>query len=425
MAAPTALYALLGNSSGAEVYVDYLNGNDTTGAGTLASPWKTIEKGRDQVATNGIINLRYAGGTIYRPASGERWVIQKNGASAADPITLRTYPGDSPDYTTGANMARLQGSILAGGTSTRYGGWRFFDLDIVNTVGVARGAAGVEGIKIECFRDVEVARCHIHQTVETAILVTGSVSDATRVENWHVHHCKIYRVGTTHAASGNNHDHGIYIGGETVGGAHAGQAFNNLIYDCHYGSCIQFYPLATGNIAAYNTLYDTSELNAPDGAALGNPVMLFYGTTGGTGLGLTDNVVSSNIIVRSRQDATTRLAVETGGNVGSGNRLHKNLPNEITDNALWGSSAMWVNNATRAADNLTEQSPLWVDVVAGGAKDFRLQAGSPAINAGESAYMPSTDFVGAARVTPDIGAYAATASGGPVTQRMGLLGVGR
>lgn len=399
------LLPLLGNSSGAEVYVDYLNGNDTTGTGSLANPWKTIEKARDNVATNGIINLRYAGGTVYRPSSGERWTIQKNGASAADPITLRTYPGDSPNYTTGANLAKLQGSILAGGSgSTRYSGWRFFDLDITNTVGLARGSAGVEGFKVENFKDIEIARCRIHQTVESAILLTGSVSDALRVENWHVHHCLIWRVGTTHAGSGNNHDHGIYIGGETAGGAHSGQAYSNIIYDCHYGSTIQFYPLATGNIAAYNTLYDTSELNAPDGTALGNTVFFFWGTSGGSGLGMTNNTVSSNIIARSRQDATTRLAVETGGNVGTGNRLYKNLAFEITNNNLWGNSAMWSNNATRAADNLGEQNPLWVDVVAGGAKDFHLQSGSPARGAGELDYMPATDFYGVARSAADVGA---------------------
>lgn len=417
MAAPTALYPLLGESSGTQHYVDYLNGNDTTGDGTFGTPWKTIEKARDTVAGNAIINLRYAGGTVYRPSSGERWTWQKNGTSAADPITLRTWPGDSPDYVTGANMARLQGSIVTGGSgSTRYSALRIFDLDITTTIGLARGAAGVEGIKIENFQDIEIARCRIHQTVETAILITGSVSEALRVENWHVHHCRIWRVGTSHPGSGNNHDHGIYIGGETVGGAHTGQAYNNLIFDCHYGSTIQFFPYATGNIAAYNTLYDTSELNAEDGTALGNAVMLFYGSS----TGLVDNVVSSNIIARSRQDATTRLAVETSG-TGSGNRLYKNLAFEITNNNLWGNTAQWVNNATRVADNLGESDPLWVDVVPGGAKDFRLLAGSPAIAAGETGYLPATDFFGASRVTADVGGAAFNLD---AARCRGLLGIG-
>ncbi len=410
MAAPTGLYPLLGESSGPVVVVDGLNGNDTTGTGSLANPWRTIEKGRDQVDPNGLIYLRHSGGHVYRPASGERWTIQRNGASASDPITLATYPGDSPNYVTGANMARLQGSIVPGGTSTRYGAWKFLNLDIVNTVGLARGAAGVEGFKIENFRDVEIARCWVHQTVETAILVTGSVSEATRVENWHVHHCRVFRAGTSHPGSGNNHDHGIYIGGETAGGAHAGQVYNCEFYDCHYGSTIQFYPYATANIAVYNTCYDTSEGHALDGTALGNPVSLFYGTAGGVGLGMTDNVVSSTIFARSRQDATTRLAVETGGGVGSGNRLHKNLAWQITNSALWGSSSMWVNNATRVADNLGSADPLWVDVAPGGNKDFRLLDASPAIGAGELAYMPATDFAGNLRLTPDVGAYARTAT---------------
>lgn len=413
MAAPTALYSLLNAPSGSQVYVDYLNGNDSTGTGAIGSPWKTINKAYTTLGTTGIINVRYSGGVVNRPLSGERWTLQKN-ATAGSPITIRTAPEDSPNYISRTNMAVCQGSFLCGGSgSTQFSGLRIEDLEIYSTSGLARGAAGVEGIKVENFKDIEITRCHIHDTIETGILLTGSVSDGIRVDNWHVHKCYIHHVGTSHVASGNNHDHGIYIGGETVGGAHTGQIFNSIIHDCHYGSCIQFFPLGTSNIAAYNSCYDTSETGATHGTALGNPVMLFYGQSGGSGLGLTDNVVSSNILARNRTDVA-RLAVETGLNTGTGNRLFKNLPSEISDNNLWGSSAMWVNNATRAADNLTEQDPVWVDVSPSVPADFHLQASSPCRNAGEANYLPTDDFFATARNgVKDIGAVAfATQAGG-------------
>lgn len=414
MAAPTQLHDLLPAPSGDQVYVSYATGNDTTGNGTIGNPWKTINKARDTIGATGIINLRYDSGTAHRPLSTERWTWQKT-ATAGSPITIRTYPGDSPNYITGANMAVMQGEFIAGGSgSTNYSGLRFEDIDISNTPGTARGGVGIFGFKAENFSDVEVTRCRIHDTIESATHFVGSV-DAIRTENWHMHHCLIYNAGTTHA-SAINHDHGAYLEN-----CHLGQIYNCVFYDCHYGTCVQFFPRGASNICAYNTMYDTSELNAPDGTAEGNPVMFFYGTSAP---GLVDNVVSSNIVARTRQDATTRLAVETSGAQGSGNRLHKNLPFEITNNNLWGNNAtLWVNNATRAADNLSEQDPLWTNVVAGGAKDFTLTESSPAVGAGEAAYMPDDDFAGTTRVTADIGAYAFVEASGHADDML-LTGVG-
>jgi hypothetical protein len=403
--AGSGLLSLLGESTGTEIVVDYLNGDDTNGTGSLANPYKTVTKAYSVASlSGGRIYVRYSGGTENRPSSGERWTLQRT-AAASSPVEIRTYPGDNPDYTTGTNLAKMRGSFCLGGTSTRFGGVRLRDLEILNTVGLTRGAAGVEGVKVENFRDCEIMRCWIHQTVETGILLTGSVSEATRVENFHVHHNRIHRCGTTHPGSGSNHDHGIYIGGETVGGAHDGQVYSNLIYDCHYGSCIQFFPYSTGVLAVYNTLYDTSEQNAPDGAAIGNPVMFFWGTSPGH----SDNVVSSNIIARGRQDASgssTSRAVESNAGAGTGSLLKNNLPFDINNATLWASTAMWANNATRVEDNLTEQDPLWVDVAPGGAKDFRLQALSPARDAGELAYLPDTDFFGNPYLAKDIGGVA-------------------
>lgn len=252
MAAPTELHPLLPAPSGSEVFVSYATGNDTTGNGSSGNPWKTINKARDTIGSTGIINLRYDSGTAHRPLSTERITWQKT-ATAGSPITIRTDPADNPDYTTKTNMAKFQGELLLGGSgSTNYSGLRIEDLEITNTGGTARGGAGVSGVKAENFSIVEITRCYIHDTIETAIHMVGSV-DAIRTEDWHVHKCWIAHAGTEHTATGNNHDHGFYLEN-----CHDGQAFNNIIHDCHYGSCVQFYPNSGTVIFAYNSCSDVS-----------------------------------------------------------------------------------------------------------------------------------------------------------------------
>jgi hypothetical protein len=53
--------------------------------------------------------------------------------------------------------------------------------------------------------------------------------------------------------------------------------------------------------------------------------------------------------------------------------------------------------------NTLSQNPMVVD--GDGARNFHLQAGSPAINSGDPAHLAPTDFNGVVRTKPDRGAY--------------------
>lgn len=59
--------------------------------------------------------------------------------------------------------------------------------------------------------------------------------------------------------------------------------------------------------------------------------------------------------------------------------------------------------------NITGQDPLFVNA---SQRNFRLQAGSPAINAGVDTYTPLDDYEGNARVNPDLGALTYSQPGG-------------
>src|SRR5437763_10352669 len=60
LALPCLLAAGLPAAAGAApaaLYVDCVNGSDATGAGTLASPWQTIQKGADSAAPGDTVNV--------------------------------------------------------------------------------------------------------------------------------------------------------------------------------------------------------------------------------------------------------------------------------------------------------------------------------------------------------------------------------
>lgn len=80
----------------ATTYYFSQSGNDTTGAGTLASPWKTIAKANTVIAANpsGNIALLFARGDVWRETVTNTATIASGGATTS--ITLSTAPVDIP-----------------------------------------------------------------------------------------------------------------------------------------------------------------------------------------------------------------------------------------------------------------------------------------------------------------------------------------
>lgn len=389
MALPTGLPTLLGDSSGTQIFVDYLNGNDTTGTGSLANPYKTVDKAEDVVSlAGGIINLRN-NGTAHQPASGEQTLLRKTATNpTTNPITVRTYPDDG-------GTALFKGELCLGNTSAaQYRGWRFQNLEITKLT-AHQNSAGAYGLRLNGCGDVEVSGCNVHDNNQGAIHAGAADKDNDNIQ---IFANRLWHTGSagTHNSNG-THDHGIYLSGISPNVNGATYIWNNLIYQCFWGFTIQIFAPATDEIlVAYNTLYDTT----PDSAAYAGGWVMYVEDDGGS---IDNCLITSNLVVNGRQDATLREAIN-GAGTGSGNVIRNNLPHEINGNN-WKSWTGWSNNATRDADNLSEQDPLFVDAANA---DFHLESGSPAIDAGEAGFLPATDFYGTSRTTADIGAVAFT-----------------
>lgn len=413
---PTALPAVLGNSSGASIFVS-TSGNDTTGTGLIGAPYQSITKALTVAAGNSIIEVRYDAGAAHTPtgvagtAAGERFSCTFAGTSKADPITIRTYP---PDRATG--RALVQGEFYIGGSSVQMvGNVKLDGLEITKRTAMdnASSAAGDYGIRGEYARNIEAVDCDIHDNNQGCTLFTGA-SPFMRCENPIIHHSKLHNSGSsgTHNTNG-KHDHALYWGGSNVAGVYGGGAWNNLCYGFAFGFTLHAWgdgggsePTCKHAVFAYNTLYDTP-------GAAGNSV----GIMGGTGaLGAVANVVTSNIFKKSGTTGTA-YGLEWNGTNGSGNLVKNNLVHEVRDGDWDPAGAThWT-----LSGNVTGQDPLMTNPAAA---DFTIPASSPAKNAGEAAFMPATDFAGVTRVTPDAGAFAAAVAAALPPLRA-LMGVGR
>jgi hypothetical protein len=96
----SALVAAVSGSLGG--YYIAPTGSDSTGAGTLASPWQTIQKWIDSAPSAG--ETLYCRGGTYSSHATSVAGHGKNGllGTASQPITIRNYPGETPIFSGGS-----------------------------------------------------------------------------------------------------------------------------------------------------------------------------------------------------------------------------------------------------------------------------------------------------------------------------------
>jgi hypothetical protein len=341
------LPARLPLSVGQAFYVS-TSGLDTN-PGTLASPWRTVQKA---------LNTLQAGQLAYvRAGTYTQSLMMTRAGTATAPITVRNYPGETPVLRPGTGQS--DDMPLSLGTGAAY--VRFQGL-------VIDGATGSSTANVYAWgnaHDIELSECEVRNSARQ-----GFFSDpATRAIQ--IIGCYFHDNGGSGPVQ---QDHNLYVEG------HNHVIANSLIANAPNGFDVQIYPSNDGTIVADNTIVGAFR----DGIVVGSD-----GGTTTSNLTIVNNILAFN----------GRYGISTfwGGTVGAGNLATMNVAYGNASGQLVGNGITYVAN--------TIADPRFVDRANG---NFHLQLGSPGIDSALIGYALLDDLDGAGRprgVGPDIGAF--------------------
>lgn len=355
----TLLPARISAGSGSTFYISQA-GNDTTGDGSLGSPWKTPSKAFATVPLGSTIRARDTGGTFVLTGD-QTW---NRVGTAGTVTTLESAPGER--------------AVFSGGRINVNGGKY---LRLRNFDKISAEAAVQDNIKIQnAAQFIDIDGLLIQDADRQGILVV----DAT-TGNWQVWNTKLYSNGHTADL-----DHGMYVAA-TDGVSPC--IIANCLFDDNYAFGLQLYPNAN------KVWVLTSTFDGHTG----------HGSPGAAGIG---GITISNETPSSTSDDNKVIGcLMSNGSVA----VWQYVPiNPVTVSVV--QDCMGYNNATAtefATGNnivysrvIQDTNPLYVNRAS---HDFHLQDGSPAIDAIDSVnygYIPATDMEGAVRSVATMGCYA-------------------
>ena len=176
-------------------------------------------------------------------------------------------------------------------------------------------------------------------------------------------------------------DHGMYLNGGSPG-ADGTMIRNNIFYNTRHGWAVQMYPGSLSNVHVLNNTFAYGNANKNH-----------------THIVLDASISASSIVNNIFYNPEGGRTIEAAGFSGSITISHNlTMGTAMTDRSTTPSGMTMVNN--RVGTN-----PLFVDAAG---FDFRLQAGSPAIDTGLALAMVTLDFTGRLRPAGaafDLGAY--------------------
>jgi hypothetical protein len=317
--------------------------------GTVRRPWRTVQHGLDRLRKGQALLIR--GGT-YRQN-----LVMTRGGTAKQPMIVQNYPHERPVLLPGdgdENDMPLQ--VGSGAAYLRFSGLVF------------QGARGPSTTNVYVWgtaHDVTFTQCESRASARQGFFAEATTRDLR------ISRCYFHDNG---GAGPSNLDHNLYIEGRNHVIA------NNVIAGAKNGFGLQLYPSSDRVVIANNTIV----LNR-SGFVLG-----------GEGSATTRNArVVNNIIAFNREYGVT---VDWGDSRGTGDIVANNVVfgnDENLDRSAGG--IVWSGNVIR--------DPLFVDL---SKRDFRLRAGSPAIDRALARYSPATDFDGRRRpqgARSDLGAF--------------------
>lgn len=389
------------STGGTTYYVDGTLGSDTTGTGSVGSPWKTINKALSTVSLTGSIIIVKAG--TYT-SSGSSYVLQWSRAgNTSNPVTIKAEtPGAVTIAAPSGNTTSTIGAWCVGSTGLRI-------QDITFTVR-GGGNSSSSGILIQNSSSIELYRCTFVNMGGASVLWRGG--EGTACSNLWLYACTLGPCGLD--CTGGYYDvkgtHHAYLGqyqstASVRSGVEGGVVANCVFYGRAPGRHLQIGPQFRNGFVVNNTFYGNTGTASTDS---GGGVELFNENSTWTTSG---NIIKNNIFSTLRGHAVYGSTFSPGltGNIVAKNLAYNltNAPDGISDDypANYASNAQWPLFA-ETGGQISSADPLFTNPTGG---DFSLQTASPAAGVAELEYAPTEDFNGTARnaATPSLGAFEA------------------
>jgi parallel beta-helix repeat protein len=393
------LRAVPAHAAPTTLYVDNTNPNCTTAktGGTQSNPFCTISAANKQTVP----------GTIVQVVAGsynEKVAVANSGTSAS-PIQFLAQAGSNVTVTSSSNAFSISSKSWVVVSGFHITGTTSYGINVSSSTHITLSGNEVSysGQPVS-----GLTKAGIHVTDTTDSLIVGN---------------------TAH----NNSDAGIYLGGTTtrveirgntcfanargfaraapgIDVRSAGNTVDGNVTYANEDSGIQFYTGGGSSLVYNNVSYDNGDhgiddLNAPNQIIVSNTVYNNY-TAGinvegsSSGATIANNISVNNALANTHgQKGNIRVDAKSV----SGSTANFDLVNLSTGGTMmiWGSTSYASLAAFTAATGQEQQGiqaePEWESPDEG---DFRLQAGSPAIDSANSgvAGQPSTDILGEPRV---------------------------
>lgn len=397
------------------IYFVSTSGNDSTGTGSAASPWRTIVNAKNSMIAGDITYVENGVSQLAVDDYGSDLAIVAGGTSTAVPIALLAYPGATASIGTAADSYAIRTPAIAG--SKNYwviGGLKLVALDGIDIVSV--DGWRVVGNDFSCPSGFGQSAC-FHTDTTTNLKFFGNyvhnVGDANgSIDKFY--HAVYFTTNSNSIEAAWNTIVPNPTGQTTQGACRAMQFFStsgsdqydlhvhdNLIHDAICDG-INFATVNTNNgtVEAYNNVvYHVGTGPDPGNGSSNYSCVLAGSSETGTPPVLIYNNTFYDCGSRKTGDAgaiSPQTAVQLKNNIiyQTTGETYINANQSGLCSSVTGSTNIFFGVGTPPCSMTGNSNPL---IVSTSTPDFHLQAGSPAIDAGQTIASLGTDRDGIIR----------------------------